>query len=104
MTMLGHHKKNEKTEVCFMKKCRMSEHLKKKQMNKNPPPPTSLKPTEQPKREQIGSYCFLSYIMRKIFCETERKLIQICVGKFFFTQYIIKLQNTFVQVATKAKD
>jgi len=41
--------------------------------------------------------------MRQIFGETERKLIQICVGKFFFTQCIIKPRKAFVQVATEAK-
>lgn len=46
-------------------------------MSKKPTPPKPLKPTEK-----VGGYC-----------EIEKKLMQIHVGKLFFTQYIIKLQN-----------
>lgn len=82
-----------------MKKSHMSKkHLKNKHMSKKATLPKNLKPTEK-----VGRYCFFSYIMRKILCETEKKLMQIHVGKFFFTHYIIKLQNAFVQVAAEAK-
>lgn len=63
------------------------EHLKANTWAKNHPHQQTSNLQNSLKGNRLEVIFFLTYIMRKIFCKTENKLIQICVWKFCHTVY-----------------